>query len=92
MLGAGEALVHALPGEEHQLAERALQENISTGDSTTDPRTGQSLAVSHLYGRSFTGNRSSATPPRLRQSEYGQFRRVEPDLAQMNFGPFENAG
>jgi hypothetical protein len=44
MLAGGEALGHALPGEHPQIANSALQDHLSTGGSTTDPRTGQSLA------------------------------------------------
>lgn len=73
MLGAGEVLGHALPGEHPQIASEALQEHVKTGGSTFDPRTGQNLAGSRHYAVGVSPETAQAHATAPTPEQYNSF-------------------
>jgi hypothetical protein len=84
VMGAGEALGHALPGEHPQIASEALHEHIKTGGSTVDPRTGQSLAGSRHYVVGVSPETVHATPKAPTPEQYNSFVAEHRDVLARN--------
>lgn len=76
----GKLLDRLLPGEHPEVAKQALQEHVSTGGSTIDARTGQSLAGSRHYTVGVSPETAQHTLAAPTPDQYSQFVSAHKDI------------
>jgi hypothetical protein len=77
---AGEMAKGPLAGEHPAVAEQALQEHVSTGGSTTNPRTGQSLAGSRQVAVGIAPEHAAISDRPFTPDQYSQFVATHRDV------------